>query len=70
MTLEKCLRQIGHKAALLRHFADSAALNPAIPDPSTLSGLGDVCGDIGRLAQAAKAVLSVDALGVEVRDPL
>lgn len=67
MTIEDCLREIIAKAALLSHFASSAALNPAVPSPDALAGLSDVCDDIETKTRAVKGALRAVQLAIEVK---
>jgi hypothetical protein len=55
------------KAALLRHFASSAAVNPIAPDRTVFEGLEDACEDIERMVRAVKDTLDVGTLDTELK---
>ncbi len=67
-TIEDALREIQHKAAMLRYLADAASINPEQPDPAVLSGLAFVCDDIRLTAARMARSMSVEALSEEITD--
>lgn len=66
-TVEDVLRLITDRAALLKHFGDSAAINHDVaPDARAFSGLADACGELEEWARAIHDALDVEALGVQI----
>jgi hypothetical protein len=64
-TVEDVLRLITDRAAFLRYFGNSAAVNhEVVPDARAFSGLADACEDIEAWARAIHAALDVGALSV------
>jgi hypothetical protein len=63
MNIEQTLRTMRERAALLRYMCDVAAVVDApAPPRAALSGMGDVCEDIERMAQQVADALDLAAL--------
>jgi hypothetical protein len=69
MNVEEALRTLEDKAAMLRFLADAAAASKiqSVPEPRTVSGIADACGEIERLARGTRRALEVQARGVELK---
>jgi hypothetical protein len=67
LLVEEGLRRAEYRAALLRYTLDLAAASAEMPDPTVLSGLADLCGDLEDTVRAIRDVLDAEALGVELR---
>jgi hypothetical protein len=66
-TVEDVLRLIIDRAAFLKHFGDSAAINHDVaPDARAFSGLADACEEVQDWARAIHDALDVDALGTAI----
>jgi hypothetical protein len=66
-TVEDVLRLITDRAAFLRHFGNSAAVNhDEAPDARTYSGLADAAAEIEAWARAIHDALDIAGLGVEI----
>lgn len=70
LTVEEGLKRMEDRAAMLRFLTDAAAATThCVPEPSVFSGFGDTCGELERMARAARQSLPVDPLGVHIRQP-
>jgi hypothetical protein len=66
-TVEDVLRLITDRAAFLKHFGNSAAVNhDEAPDARTFSGLAGAAAEIEEWARAIYDALDVAGLGVEI----
>jgi hypothetical protein len=66
MTVERTLRYVEDRAALMRFLVDCAAESPVASEPQIFAGLGDIFEDIETMLRSARHALSVDALDCEV----
>jgi heme oxygenase len=66
-TVEDVLRLITDRAAFLKHFSESAAVNHNVaPDARAFSGLADACEELEEWARAIYHALDVAALGAQI----
>lgn len=66
-TVEDVLRLITDRAAFLRHFGNSAAVNhDEVPDARTFSGLADAAAEIEEWARVIHDALDVAWLGAQI----
>lgn len=65
-TIEETLRELEHRAALLRHFGASASASPVAPDTSALSGLADAAGELEARIRAVRRLLPAGAREIEM----
>ena len=66
-TCEDLLRLIIDRAAFLKHFGDSAAMNTdVVPDRRAFSGLADCCEELESWTRAIHDALDADALGTKI----
>ena len=66
ITVEESLKRVESRAAVLRYLANLASQSPEHPDPSVLSGMGDVAEDIEETVRAIRRGLDIEALCTDV----